>query len=372
MATFGELVQDRVGTFSNTDLLDHALTAAGRIVIDHLFMKYGENNFRLELYYTDKTDSDGSTGIAVTGGRVIGAHKSGYKATKIDYKDKALFSLATSIYNAVATSPVYYLEKTKGYVLPGGGTLNWVAYPTVGNGDSAISNFPPEGYPVVVLYASIQAQMAIIQTLVATTMSGITWAAVTDVATVPSAPAFTWTDAVIGTYTATTLGTTATVPTYTKPTQTFDMTQFETFLETSKDVELAQAQLGRLKNEIEEYQLDIQNELNEFNKEMAAYQGVIQQEIEQARLTQNQILKLAEDTTELNKFNELKTLEEQIAEYQGDLGKYQGDIQDYSAKVNEEAQRVNSLVSQYSSMVQPYLSVLESLRQEYTTLLETL
>jgi len=39
MATFGALVQDRIGTFTNTDLLDHTLTAGARIVIDLLAVK---------------------------------------------------------------------------------------------------------------------------------------------------------------------------------------------------------------------------------------------------------------------------------------------------------------------------------------------
>ena len=105
---------------------------------------------------------------------------------------------------------------------------------------------------------------------------------------------------------------------------------------------------------------------------MAIYRGVIDQEIKQSELTQNQILKLAEDTTELNKFNELQTLAEQVQEYQAELGRHQSEVQSYSAKVSEEAQRVGAAIGQYSSMSQSHLALLDQLRQEYKHSLETL
>ncbi|KKL59396.1 hypothetical protein LCGC14_2215730, partial [marine sediment metagenome] len=38
------------------------------------------------------------------------------------------------------------------------------------------------------------------------------------------------------------------------------------------------------------------------------------------------ILRVFTDTTELNKFNELQTLAEQVQEYQAVLGKHQSDV----------------------------------------------
>ena len=69
------------------------------------------------------------------------------------------------------------------------------------------------------------------------------------------------------------------VPAYTKPDPSIDTSQFETFLETNEDVELAQIQLGRLQNEMNQYQADIQNELNEFNKENARYRANVEAEL---------------------------------------------------------------------------------------------
>ena len=55
--------------------------------------------------------------------------------------------------------------------------------------------------------------------------------------------------------------------------------QFETFLETDEDTELAQLQLGRLNNELGEYQADIQNELNKFNQLNQRYEANVQAEL---------------------------------------------------------------------------------------------
>jgi len=368
MSTFLVRVQDYIGdtgATADTAAITDWLTEGARIIADKFKPE------RLAIYATDKTDTDGSTGIALTGGRPLSAHKSGYDARLVPVGMKAAIADGSSIHFAITTDPAWYIDKEKGYVLPGGGIIKWFGYPSVLHSASSISDFPPQGYQLVALYAAIQGQVRNINDLMKTTLGGLSFTAVTAI-TAPTAPSFTWTDAVAGTYTATTLGTTATVPTYTKPTQTFDITQFETFLETNEDGELAQIQLGRLKNEIEEYQLDIQNEVNEFNKELAIYQGVIQQEIKQSELTQNQILKLAADTTELNKFNELQTLAEQVQEYQAVLGKHQSDVNNYAAQVGAEAQRMQVVIQQHTATYAGYLEVLKNLKEEYNRSLELL
>ena len=365
MATFQVRIEDLIGSVGDTAAMSDWLTVGAREIADRL------KPDRIILYATDKTDLDGSTGISLAGGKPISAHKSGYPALRITRGERALAVDSDSIHYAVSTRPMWYVDVQKGYVLPGGGTIKWFGYPTVTFGQSAITSYPSEALGAVVLYASIQGQMRIISDLINTTMAAVAWSAPT-VITAPTAPSFTWTDAVTGTYTATTLATTATAPTYTKPSQTFDVTQFETFLETNKDPKLAELQIGRLRHEIDEYNLDIQNELNEFNQEDKAYQGKIQQEIEQARLTQNQILKLASDTTDLNKYNELQTLAEQVQEYQAVLSKHQSDVSNYAAQVSREASRIGTAIQQYTSMYAGYFELLKNLKEEYNRALETL
>ena len=79
----------------------------------------------------------------------------------------------------------------------------------------------------------------------------------------PSAPSFTYTNASVSDIThplvaiSDMASLSATAPAYSKPTlvqpvPSFDITQFETFLETEEDIELAQGQLGRLSHELGE------------------------------------------------------------------------------------------------------------------------
>jgi len=75
------------------------------------------------------------------------------------------------------------------------------------------------------------------------------------------------------------------------------------------------------------YQADIQNELNEFNKENARYQANIQAEI----------AKFQVDAAEAQKEGDL-TLQATIQDYTQELSLFSGEIQKYQAQVNKEVQ----------------------------------
>ena len=173
---------------------------------------------------------------------------------------------------------------------------------------------------------------------------------------VPVDPAFTAPDIATGT-----IGSLGTAPTYTKPVQSFDIGQLETFLETNEDPELAQVQIGRLSQELGQYQGDMQNALNDFNKENAIYQTTVQEAIQNAQI------KSRENEGEAN----LKLSKEQ-QEYSARLSKYQNDVGNYQAQVNKEVQRwtseefnkkiqewqtkYNNRLGQYSSDIQNELN----------------
>ncbi len=224
MATFQTRIEDYIGSFSDTAALTEFLTEGARIVADRLKPE------RLALYATDKTD--GGSGITITAGRPLSAHKSGYEATLIPVGMKAVAADSDSIHYAVSTNPKWYIDLTKAYVLPGGGKIKWFAYPTVLYTASSITNFPPQGLPSIVLYSALQGCLQNINTSAANVLSNVS---------------------------------------YTKPTQTFDVTQLETFLETNKDPKLAELQLGRLNHEMAELQADIQNEQSEESVKLQTY-----------------------------------------------------------------------------------------------------
>ena len=111
---------------------------------------------------------------------------------------------------------------------------------------------------------------------------------------------------------------------------------------------------------IQVFQLDIQNEVNEFNKENSIYQANIKAEIEkhnsdlQKVLTQAQIdakdaQQEAAQTTDVDKFNKAqaqalnlanaaKQMEDLIADNNSKLSKYSSELQSYQSQVNKDVQ----------------------------------
>tara|TARA_Y100001937_G_scaffold49248_2_gene68644 strand:- start:62 stop:1888 length:1827 start_codon:yes stop_codon:yes gene_type:complete len=148
------------------------------------------------------------------------------------------------------------------------------------------------------------------------------------------------------------------VPTYTKPSQSFDIAQFETFLETNEDVELAQLQLGRLNNELAEYQADIQNELNDFNEKNAKYRANVEAElakhnsdlrkaITQAELDARDAQQEAAQTTDVDKFNKAQdqalalqnaaqTMQATIQNNDDLVSKFVSELRLYEQNINKE------------------------------------
>lgn len=324
MSTLQDRVQDYCGTISDTAQLTDVLTAGAKVIVNAIPEE------KLDLYSAAITDS--GSGATVSGHRLVRAHKSGYTARQVDAGLKAQVVLATSMHKATTTSPVWYIENGSGYVIPSGGTIIGVSYPTVLYSDSTISNFPTEWIQGVVLYAVVQVLLgksnAIYDTLNALTMDTIT------APTVPNAASFTFTDASysnasftsasyvdasygVVTYTpatidvtaATTLGVIPTPPTYTKPTTTFSVTNATTYIGTDEDLEKAQTELAKQSSLLEQFGKDQYNELNEFNAEIQNQQIAVNHLIEQARLDQQRLIDQSQKVVQLNEFNAQKVLE---------------------------------------------------------------
>lgn len=246
--SFQTRIEDLIGTVGDTSAESDWLTAGARFVVDYLSKT---NSPKLEIWATDKTDADGTTGVAITGGVPLSAHKSGYEAIRVPIGLSAQIADADSLHYAIATSPKWYVDSTKAYVKPGGGTIKWFGYPTVAYGDSAISNFPSEAYNAVVLYAAILGQSRIISDLVKTTMDGISFSL---------------------SQTLPTVGTASLV--YTKPTFSGVYTDIATALG-NQDVELAQGHGTKISLYLQQYGADIQNELNEFNSQVQSWEETL-------------------------------------------------------------------------------------------------
>jgi len=112
---------------------------------------------------------------------------------------------------------------------------------------------------------------------------------------------------------------------------------------------------------LQQYQIDIQNELNEFNKENALYQATVraaldkhqtdlQISLNQARINAEDAKQEASQTTDVDKFNKAqdqalslanaaKTIEGVIANNSDLIQKFNGELNKYSALVNKGVQQ---------------------------------
>lgn len=244
-----------------------------------------------------------------------------------------------------------------------------VAYPSVTNSATTITDFPPSLYQAVVIDASILylIRKAIESLNVSSALSTFT------APTAPTAlvaPSISIADASIGSYSATTIGSLGTAPTYTKPPATVTAFTDSGIALTAEDIELSEGHLSKQKTYLENYQLDIQNELNEFNKELSEYQSTVQKAIEQARLDQQRLLETANKTTDLNLANKARSLEAQVASYGATIQRYQAEVANYGNEVNYQVSKLGSLLQKGIQEAQGYLTMIPALKAEYNAILE--
>ena len=87
---------------------------------------------------------------------------------------------------------------------------------------------------------------------------------------------------------------------------------------------------------LQEYQLDIQANLNEFNEDNVIYQSTVQEAIQNATIA----------AQEAQKEGDL-TLQAAIQDYTLELQKYQSEVAQYQAEINSEIQEANAKIQQY-------------------------
>jgi len=149
------------------------------------------------------------------------------------------------------------------------------------------------------------------------------------------------------------------VPQFTPPVLTVDMSQFETFLETDEDTELAQLQLGRLNNEVDQYQANIQNEIANFNESVESYRAELQKSIKDAELTSaKEAQEIQEYSNDIQKYaqNVRKEVEEYQQNTQKELSIYstkvRAEIDEYRANIQNELNEFNKENAKYQASVQ--------------------
>src|SRR5574343_52076 len=184
--------------------------------------------------------------------------------------------------------------------------------------------------------------------LVSTAPSTI--AAFSLVATAPSPPddaSYSYTDATLGTYTATTIASSEVAPTYTKPTTTASFTNANTYIGTDIALAKAQTEINQQLGIIDLYGKDLYNELNEYNCALEVYKVVLVKEIEHAGLEQERLIQTANKTTDLSIQNKAKTLKAASQLYISKLQKYASQIDSFGQSVNAEVNAYKEVLDKY-------------------------
>jgi len=128
------------------------------------------------------------------------------------------------------------------------------------------------------------------------------------------------------------------------------------------------------------YQADIQNELNDFNKENAEYQANLQKDIQDAQLSDaNESRKLQKYSNEVQSYsaevnskiqewvNEewTQNFQKYQSDYSNKLQEYSNDIQSYQAEVSKSLQDFNTKLQKHSTDYQWLQSQYAQLKSEY-------
>ena len=124
---------------------------------------------------------------------------------------------------------------------------------------------------------------------------------------------------------------------------------------------------------LEQYQLDIQNETNEFQKELVAYQQDAAHKIEQARIALQEALSDAQSSTDVNVRNKAASLEAAIQDYNLELSLFQAKLGLYQAKVDVELQEYSAALdrqiqlygTQNTIKIERYGSLLQNARSKF-------
>lgn len=359
--TFQERIQAYIGTVSSTANITDWLVAGAKVLVN----KIPDN--KIEKVATTIIDPDGTAGITSTGHRLIRAYKSTEQAQKVDPMWKSKLTDAGSRYYATATYPAWYEEGGKAFVIPGGGTIVAIPYPSPTYSGTSITNFPSDWEQAVVLYATIQGCHAFIEST-RTTMVALTIGTVTAptapadfaftgsvvIPTAPSAPSFTTInipDVTITTPTAIALGST---PTYTAPTTAFDITNASTYIGTDEDAAKANAELNKQSALLEKYAKDMAEALNVYNALVEVYKGTLQKNIAQIQIDIQQNIQQAQLLTDVDKQQAIVNLNKEAQEYSAKLQLFSTQVNSYSQVVNSEVSAYGALLSKFSALLNKY------------------
>ena len=346
-------IEDIIGSVGDTGLITSSLRYIGSEVLNNL------PDSRLKEVAQEKDITSG--GLSIQSRRILAVHVNNYNAREGSVTNVAKYKDTGSIYASTAKTPVYYIKAEKVYVIAdasSGETNGKCIYvPSVPTSDGDNSplvyddNVLPNGFPhdasnLITVGSAARCLQRLMSDKVADLPEEIS-----DIVlpVTPVAPSLSGSSVTFNT----------SVPTYVPPSTSLSFSIEETFISTDEDVELASVKLQEINAQIAEYQADISNQLNLFNKANTEYQAELQKSIENARLSSK------DDALILQKYGA------EVQDYQSEVGslvqKYSGDIQNFSSKIQKHMTEYSWKQSQYQQLRAEYIQGLQLLNGSAST-----
>ena len=411
MATFQVRVEDLVGAVSDTQLITDSLTSAAEELVSAL---------PKECLWVVSDNSGDQTSANYTLNRCVILNVYRESGTDGEYhtcKEVPAHYLGhvqdvNSVWYPSKSEPVYMLRNSSVYVYPVPGAspdafqVEFVKSPSVAFGSSSIANFPDEYESVVVTGAAMKCTLR----LMSNSVASIT-AVPPDI---PGLPSISYTDASIGhavssaqdipsgsvapTDAASSSSSGSTDSSYTSPTaegsamtkgllsmtagainNDTDQIDYDKFwdvladyIENEEDVELASAQLSKIRTYIDAFQAEVQDASAAMQATIEDAKNVTQASIATAgdatrasianagndvnvaiaKMTQSTgaALQKMSLSTNVNIQNATKAMDVLVQDYNLTINRYSQELGQYQAEVSKEIEESNSKFSQYSKL----------------------
>ena len=223
------------------------------------------------------------------------------------------------------------------------GTISKIILPTITVSGTSIDYFPTKYLHLIVLYASVETLQyrAINYTLPSSLVMPVAPAAITISEITGSLPSNI--SAPIINSGEITLPT-GSIPTFTSPVSESNMSDFDTAYD-ADDIELAAIDIQKQGQLLQGYQLDIQNAMQQFNKENVQYQAEVNKAMQEVAQ------KISSD----------------VQQFTAELQKYAGEVNKYSAEVQSVSAANNSSLANYQAELGAYSAELQTYVQKFTT-----
>ena len=377
---FIDQVQDLTSiTVSDTDELSQFLKDGVMDVTNKWLLVRPQD---IELFGRESAETTSNASLNLNGARIIsviredGTNNQWRNCTKISPSLQYDVTDTDSLNYASKTNPVYMIGdagKISVFPVPGSDPNAFKVYyvnkdPVNGSGSALIHShddilyFPIDKTYLVVMYAGIR--------LLQATMGSNVISVAADHPDVPSLTSISYsnpgaTDASLTAVAAGDILGSATQPSYDSSVAntaitlvTSTIVEANNFIDSNEDVELASAKLAEVQATINDANLRIQNELNEFNEENIKYQASVQESMAEFQ-SQNQI-NLQNATNSNNRL-----LQGAIQDAKVKLDNNTQAIQKYQAEISEYQAEVTLAVQEQTTKMQHYQLLYSQLKTEY-------